>query len=157
MTTEITLKNLTIHDASAVSLHVRQVYENTPRLNHVDNEHWLQSEYSATALKERISDHYSIGVYMEGTLIGTGFAHARNGLLSGIYVSRQGHGVGTLIIENLLAHLKKEQVTQAEASVHPSSAAMRHLLAKNGFIIQGVDPNRMYFPDVNFEIVTLTL
>lgn len=157
MSPQITINHLTQKDAQAVSDHVRQVCENTPRLDHVNNEYWLESEYSVAVLEERISSHFSIGVYMDEVLVGTGFTSVENGLLSGIYVSRQGHGIGNIIMGNLLAYLKSKNVTHIEASVHPSGGAMRHLLAKNGFVIQGIDPKRVYFPDVAFEVVVLDI
>ena len=157
MIDKIILKNLAHEDAKTVSEHVRQVCNNTPRLNHPNNEYWLESEYSIKVVKARILSHYSIGAYMDGVLVGTGFASTNSGLLSGIYVSKQGYGVGALIVDNLLDYLKAEQVTHIEASVHPSGRAMRHLLAKNGFIVQGIDPKRIYFPDIAFEVVVLDI
>jgi len=149
------LRELNLDDAVLVAQHVREVCETSPHLDDPRNDWWLTNEYSVEAVEHKIYHYYSVGAFEDSVLVGTGFASVESGLLSGIYVSVQGKGIGSAIIAELLSHLQAHSVTRIEASVHPKSASMRHLLARYGFIIEGTDPDRSYFHDVNFEILVL--
>lgn len=154
---EMTFRELTIHDAVEVSRHVRFVCDNSPHLNHPNNDEWLSLEYSSEIVAAKIAHTYSVGVYRNNELIGTGFVDLETGLMSGIYVAHQGNGLGSTIIDRLLVRLRNVGLDHAEASVHPHSEAMLHLLTTKGFKFLSIDPNKDYFPDVEFRLMELNV
>jgi len=151
-TIENGMRVLEFSDAEAVCNHVNQVCIDTERLYHPNFHFWLAQEYNVDIVQERIVAEHALGFFKNGQLVGTGFIDLKTGWISGVYVSLQGEGIGSKILDDLISVTVGTDLTNILASVHPTGGSMRHLLLQKGFVNVGIDPHRIYFPDVSFEV-----